>query len=438
MSLVYPITVVGTGPGGRDYLIPAAVAAVENADVVVGSRSALAHFPSAGRERRLIGRDLEEVLDFIDGARHDKKVCVLLSGDPCFYSLLPRLQECFGAKNLKVIPGISSLQLACARLGIAWNELFLASVHGRGDAQLADACSYPRVAVLTDSHFTPGKVCHYFLKRGCSFNTVWVMTDLGRPEEVMTCTTLEEGARMTGRGNSVVILLRERSVVGGAVRGESKLPEKTGLRKAFEDMGTADVSEFCVDLATPGIPDHFFVKGTVAMSQEEARSLTICKARLKKGMTVYEIGAGTGAWTVEVARLIDPGTVWAVEKDHAAVMLVRANLERFGISNVVLVEGEAPFACTCFPPADCVLVGGSGGRLNEILQAAISWLHPGGTLVVTAVTPDTFNTAWQALGREAWKERQAVMVNCARVVQREEAQIWNGENPIFILRAERR
>ena len=114
------------------------------------------------------------------------------------------------------------------------------------------------------------------------------------------------------------------------------------------------------------------------MSQEEVRALTLCKARLKRGMVVYEIGAGTGSWTVEAARLVAPGTVWAVEKNPDAAALVRANLLKFGISNVRLVEGDAPDACRGWPPADCILIGGSGGKLLEILQLAEDGCGPVG------------------------------------------------------------
>lgn len=405
---------VGTGPGGRDYLLPAAEAAVAEADVLVGGKNALALFESLSKERHLIGRDLDEALDFIEAARQEKRVCVLLSGDPCFFSLLPRLQRRLGTENLRIIPGISSLQVACSRIGLAWNDLLAVSVHGRDISRLAEACSRDRVAVLTDNRFTPAEVCKFFLERGCHFDRVWVFTDLGLPGETVTSTTLEEGTNLKGRGNSIVILLRERSDASAG-----------GIRDAWWGV------------VTPGLPDELFVRGAAAMSQEEARALTLCKARLRRGMVVYEIGAGTGAWTVEVARLIAPGTVWAVERDPEAVLLVRSNIEKFGLSNVVLVEGEAPSACATFPSADCVLVGGSGGKLGEILDAAGRWLRPGGTLVVTAVTPDTFSAAWEILGGGVWKDRQAVLINCARVAAKGKAEIWQGENPIFILRAER-
>lgn len=381
---------------------------------MVGGRSSLELFPEDGRERYLLGSDLEAALDYIEAVRREKRVAVLLSGDPGFFSLLPRLRERFGAEALRVIPGISSLQLAFARLGMSWHDFCFVSVHGRDVGELAAACGRKRVAVLTGPQCPPAAVCKYFLEKGCCFDQVFVLTDLGLPGEEVTATTLEEGARLRGRGNSVVVLLAEK-----------------GRRCEGWDREWSQV-------VTPGLPEEAFLRSGVAMSQEEVRALVICKARLMRGMTVIEVGAGTGSWTVEAARLVAPGMVWAVEKDPSAAALVRANIERFGLDNVVLVEGEAPSACSGFPKADRVLIGGTGGRAEEVLKAAAGWLEPGGLLVLTAVTPETFSAAWSLLCCEDWEQREAVLVSIGRSEAHGRMHIWKGENPVFIVRAKRR
>lgn len=441
IGLAYPVTVVGVGPGSREYLLPAAATAVDDAEVLVGGRSALAHFASSGKEQFRIGGDLAEVLDFIADARQERRVAVLLSGDPGFFSLLPRLRARFGAKNLKVVPGISSLQVACARLSLDWHDLHTVSVHGRGLEELEAACEFPGVAVLTAPQNPPAAVCRFFLERGCRFECVWVLTDLGLSKEMVTATTLAGGVGLAGRGNSIVILLREPGDFSAANIPDlgwdseyfpaANLPGMGEEKPAVPEDSAARRSE----AVTPGLPNELFARGKAAMSQEEVRALTLCKAQLKRGMTVLEIGAGAGSWTVETARLIRPGVVWAVEKDATAAALVRENIERFGISNVVLVEGEAPAACKGVPQADRILIGGSGGRTGEILATAQEWLRPGGMLVITAVTPETFCTAWQLLQKEDWQLCETIMLNVGRVAPRGTARIWQGENPVFILRA---
>lgn len=164
--MVYPVTVVGAGPGSEKYILPLAWGVVEEADLLVGGESALSIFEAAGKEKIRIRGDLQGVLDHVAEARETKRVVVLLSGDPGFFSLLPLLRKRFGVENLRVIPGISSLQLGCARLGLSWHDMAVASVHGRGLEQLQQVCSAGKVAVLTDEHCTPAVVCRYFLEHG--------------------------------------------------------------------------------------------------------------------------------------------------------------------------------------------------------------------------------------------------------------------------------
>jgi precorrin-6Y C5,15-methyltransferase (decarboxylating) len=410
--VAYLVTVVGVGPGSREYLLPAAAEAVNEADLLVGGKTALALFAPLKKEHLLLGSDLKGALDYVAEARKTKRVAVLLSGDPGFFSFLPRLKQRFGMENLRVIPGVSSLQLACARIGLQWQDLCCISVHGRDLSRLDAVGNASKVAVLTDNRYSPAVVCRYFLEQGANFSTVWVFTNLGQPDELITQTDLAAGAQLVDRGNSIVILLKD---------------EAAAVREPLDDGW--------VSVVTPGLPNSLFLQGDVAISQEEVRALVLCKARLRRGMVVYEIGAGSGSWTVELARLISPGRVYAVEKNPEAVELVRANLKKFGLNNAEVAAGEAPAACAGFPQADCVLVGGSGGRLEEVISAAQNWLRPGGTLLLSAVTPDTFSTAWQQLQGAGWEQQEAVLLHLSRVAPRGRARIWQGENPVFLLQA---
>ncbi len=440
----YPVTVVGAGPGSSKYLPPIARQAVMEADLLVGGESALSLFEGAGKEKKQIKGDLQKILDYVAEVRETKRVAVLLSGDPGFFSLLPRLKEYFGEENLQVIPGISSLQLACARLGLYWHDMAVASVHGRGLEQLERVRSADKIAVLTDERCTPGEVCRYFLEQGRSFNLVWVLTNIGRSREEITLTGLKEGAEIDGRGNSIVILLRKKYLPSVSGAGEeTALCAPDSKRSRQGSLGEEErIAEGAVGewrgVVTPGLDNELFARGKTPLSQQEARALLLCKARLRRGMTVYDLGAGTGGWTVEAARLIAPGRVYAAERDAAAAGLIRQNLKKFGLNNALVAVGEAPEVCADFPPADCVLVGGSGGRLQEILRSAPSWLRPGGAIVLSAVTPDTFSEAWQMLQEDSWEQVETVLLQVSRLAARGGARFFQGENPVFILRAVRR
>jgi precorrin-6Y C5,15-methyltransferase (decarboxylating) CbiT subunit len=96
------------------------------------------------------------------------------------------------------------------------------------------------------------------------------------------------------------------------------------------------------DFATPGIPDRFFERNSVPMTKEEVRTVTLSKARIKADSIIYDIGAGTGSITVEAALLAADGRVYSIEKRSDALALVRENITKFGLTNVEVVEGEAP------------------------------------------------------------------------------------------------
>ena len=125
------IVVAGIGPGNPDFVLPAARAAIEGAEVLVGGSRALADFARQGQETMTIRGDIDAVLSFIREKLQKTHVVVMVSGDPGYYSLLDALRREFPPQALVVIPGVSSLQMAFARLALPWHEARLASFHGR-------------------------------------------------------------------------------------------------------------------------------------------------------------------------------------------------------------------------------------------------------------------------------------------------------------------
>ena len=121
----------GIGPGNPDFVLPAARAAIESAEVLVGGSRALADFARQGQETMTIRGDIAAVLAFIREKLQKTHVVVMVSGDPGYYSLLDALRREFPPQTLVVIPGVSSLQVAFARLALPWHEARFASFHGR-------------------------------------------------------------------------------------------------------------------------------------------------------------------------------------------------------------------------------------------------------------------------------------------------------------------
>lgn len=132
--------------------------------------------------------------------------------------------------------------------------------------------------------------------------------------------------------------------------------------------------------------DADFIRGNVPMTKAEIRTLILSRLRLTASDVLLDIGAGTGALSIEAACTLRGGKVIAVEKNPEAVQLIRSNCAKFGVTNLELIQGTAPSVLEGLAPVDKAFAGGSSGRLTEILEAALALLKPGGRLAAVTVT----------------------------------------------------
>jgi precorrin-6Y C5,15-methyltransferase (decarboxylating) CbiT subunit len=168
------------------------------------------------------------------------------------------------------------------------------------------------------------------------------------------------------------------------------------------------------EYSAPGIPDDMFNRDKTPMTKEEVRVLTLAKLRVKPGGQILDVGAGTGSITVECARLLPGGQVWAVERDSLAVGLIRENCQKFGLENVRIIEGEAPDCLKGLPSLDGAVIGGSGGRLEEIVRKVKTFLKPGARLVINAILLESVTTALKVLKEEGFEGIDLILVSISR------------------------
>ncbi|KFD42596.1 hypothetical protein DK28_0200655 [Peptococcaceae bacterium SCADC1_2_3] len=193
------------------------------------------------------------------------------------------------------------------------------------------------------------------------------------------------------------------------------------------------------EFITPGIPDIYFAQdNNPNMTKEEVRCLTLCKVRLKIDSVVYDIGAGIGTIAIEAALLAKEGLVFAVEKNPPAAAIILKNAKKFGVNNLRLIRGEAPEALAELPLADRIIIGGSGGRVKEVLSAAQAKLKPQGRVIVNAITVETLATAVKQFAAMGLDEVNTCCLNITRVKQAGRAKIFKGMNPVFLIVGESR
>lgn len=188
--------------------------------------------------------------------------------------------------------------------------------------------------------------------------------------------------------------------------------------------------------STPGIPDELFIRGDVPMTKREVRAQIVSQLRLHPGQSALDVGAGTGSITVELALQLRSGQVFSLERNPEAVKLIEENVVAFDLANVELVQAEAPNSLLSLPGLDRVVIGGSGGRLPEILETVEQKLNPLARLVIPVVTLTTLRLAVNHL--ENLKFNYEVMqVAVTRTKKIGDYRMFDALNPIFLITAEK-
>ncbi|SDP10265.1 precorrin-6Y C5,15-methyltransferase (decarboxylating) subunit CbiT [Selenomonas ruminantium] len=183
-----------------------------------------------------------------------------------------------------------------------------------------------------------------------------------------------------------------------------------------------------------GIADEEFIRQDVPMTKQEIRILSLVKAQIAPDAVVYDIGAGTGSISIEAARLAPQGEVYAIERETAGINLIRANAANFAVSNVRVIQAEAPDGIADLPEADAILIGGSGSRLPEILEAVTPKLKAKGRLVLNCITVQTLMQCIEYMRTHSDTYiYEAIQVQVTRLQQVGTYDMAKANNPIYIV-----
>jgi len=403
------VHVVGVGNEGAESLTPRALAIVEKADVLVGGQRVLDAFPHVPAERMKIGARVDEVLATVAVRRTTSRVVVLATGDPNYFGITRALLRHVPAEALEIVPNVSALQWAFAKACEPWDDAAFLTVHGRTMAGLADAVRGQRkVCLFTDERNTPAAIARALLDAGLRDYRAVLCEDLGGASEAVTRLSLEDLAGRATHPLNTLILLASDTVADDA-----------------------PVSW------TPGLPEDAFDQRKPKLgliTKREVRVLSLARLALRPDSVLWDIGAGSGSVSIEGARLAPRGRIFAIEKNAEDVEIVRTNVEKFRVPHVTVVHAVAPDRLDEWPDPDAVFVGGSGGKLREILSVAIARLRPGGRVVVNAITLDTLHEAVTAF-RELQVEHEAILASIARSKPLLGMMSFEALNPVYIVTA---
>ena len=204
----FKIIVVGIGPGAKEYVVPLAIDTIDKAKVLVGGKRALSEFSHEGQMTFAIKADIKAVMDFIAENLKSSDVVVMVSGDPGYYSLLSALRRNFSLDKIKVIPGLSSVQVAFAKIALPWQEASLLSFHGRIPSEEELIYHEGRIiGMLTDKKFSSAKIAKYLLERNWAKTArAYICSRISYEDEKIISLSLEEASKMEDTASCVMIV----------------------------------------------------------------------------------------------------------------------------------------------------------------------------------------------------------------------------------------
>lgn len=213
-KLVNKIIIVGCGPGSKKFMTGQALQYIKDADVLVGSRRLLSLFADAEAVKYTLNRNYKQLITRIISLSKSKRVVVLVSGDPGFFSYAKLIVDKAGIENCEVIPGVSSVQLAFARIGRTWNDACFMSLHGRTgrlSTLIRKVRDHEKVAVLTDNSNNVKLIARRLLDEGLKERKVYVCENLSFDKERIREFDVSSLLKVQVKGLNVIIILDEES-----------------------------------------------------------------------------------------------------------------------------------------------------------------------------------------------------------------------------------
>lgn len=390
------ISIIGIGPGNTDLLTEEARLELSRSDLLIGAKRIV----ESVRERQdvIFEYDAERIFNYIKEHNEYRRIAVVMSGDTGFYSGAKKLMGMPGM-NARVLCGISSLTCFMAKISESWDDTVLLSSHGRETDLVSSAAHNHKVFSILGKSDDVSALATRLTEYGLGNVSMTVGENLSyRNEKIFT----EKACRLTdyvGEALSVVLIVND---------APSVLP------------------------AVQGIPDAGFTRGDVPMTKEEVRTISLAKLGLMKDSVCYDVGAGTGSVSVEMALRTKNGCVYAIEKKAEALELIEKNAKTFGCGNLHVVPGEAPDALLDLPAPTHAFVGGSAGKLTMILETLVQ-KNPAVRIVINCITLETLNEALTALRTLCEDEPEVVQVNVSRARKVGHSHMMMGENPIYII-----
>lgn len=400
------VTLVGIGPGSPEGMTLEARRAIREADCLIGAKRML-EAVAGGKQVRCVAIAPGDIAACIRERQECRRFAVVLSGDTGFFSgakrLLPLLEDC----DITVLPGLSSLQVLCAKAGTSYEDVVPISLHGRDVDIVPDVAQNRRVFALVGGEDGMTDLCRTLTEAGLGVIRVTVGERLGYPEERITRGTAEELTKQSFDPLSVALIENDQAVP-----------------------------------FVPGLPDDLFQRGSsasgkiVPMTKRDVRAAALSRLAPARDAVCWDVGAGTGSVSIEIALQARSGKVYAIEKNEAALLLLEENRDRFHVRNVEIVPGSAPEACRELPAPDAVFIGGSSGNLREIVSLILE-KNPAARIVAAAVTLESIAEMERIIKEFSFISTEITCLNVSNSREAGPYHLMTAQNPVYLFTLQR-
>ena len=407
----FRITLAGIGMGNPDCLTKEVERAIAEADILLGADRMIAGYQP--KIEKMPYYTSEQIIPYLEKmskvtvGRDDIKTVILFSGDTGFYSgcqklydaLLRAVNDGRLQADVTVMPGISSVAYLAACMGENYQDAVICSMHGKELPDLAKKIRKgKRLFLLMSGLKDVHKLGKLLLNSGLTECTVTAGYQLSYPEQRIMELRPEECMQLQEDGLYICCI-------------KNPDPERKTL--------------------THGRRDGEFIRDKVPMTKEEVREVSICKLKLYEGAVVYDIGSGTGSVAAEIAGLSDEIKVFAVEYKEEAVFLIAQNKEKFGLDNIEIVSGKAPDGLEELPVPTHAFIGGSSGRMKEILSALYQ-KNSQMRVVINAISMETICEIKEVLSAFPIQNEDVVQIQASRAKRVGTYHLMQAENPVWI------
>lgn len=411
MTVSQKVYIIGIGDDGLEGLTTAARRIIADAQMLLGDEQTMSATQNQTAQRVELGNNLDAVVRRIADNAH-LRIVLLANGDPLFYGTARYLCDRLGKDRFEVVPHVSSMQLAFARVKESWEEAYLTNLANQSlDRAIERIRTAEKVGLFTTEQQPPSAVAQALLDRNIDYFYAYVCENLGSPDERVFQGELSDVAAQEFSTLNVLVLVRKPNV--------PDRPAAMAGRRLF------------------GNPDEMFLQSQPKrglLTPAEVRAVAIAEMDIGPASIVWDVGAGSGSVAIEAAQIARDGRVFAIELDPEDHQLISANAERFGVSHLIPVLGRAPEAWKDLPDPDAIFVGGTGRMVKSIVEAAFMRLRKGGRIVANVGSIDNLAEV-HAVMRQQAGEADVWMMNFARGTLQMDQLRFESLNPTFLLQA---